>query len=664
MKYIKYYLFFLFFVLISCNDFLDKEPISTITANQYLNKINNLDAYTIGCYSILPTHGQWDFGTFELDKNTDNMAAIAPSVIFSPGLFLVSQTGGSWWFDDIYKTNYFFDNVLPKFKTGMISGDVSRIKHDIGEMYFLRAFAYFERLKQVGDFPIITKTLPDNRDTLIYYSKRRPMNEVARFILNDLDSASVYLLDKSPDGKRNRLSKNCAYLFKSRVSLFEGTWLKYFKDTPFVPNGPDWTGKDKDYNKDYKFPSGNIDNEINYFLTQAMNAAKTVAENTTLENNTGIFQASATQPANSYFDMFGAEDMSPYSEVLLWRGYNQGLGVTNNVDMYETRGNNGVGTTRSMIEAFLMSNGKPIYAADNTNIDNIYYGDSSIYYIPKNRDSRLQLFLKIPKDLNLHTEPGSHGVVVEPGPNITGTSGETKYTTGYAIRKGLNFNGKNTDQAQSANGSIIFRAVEAYLNYIEACYEKTGTIDEYADKYWRAIRTRAKVNPDYNLTIKLTDMTKEAKLDWGAYSAGKLIDPTLFNIRRERRCELMAEGFRNMDIRRWRSMDQMIDTPYFIEGFNLWDKMYNWSWYKTSSGKSKLIEGVNVSKREFGKYLQPYRILPVNTAYNGYRWAMAHYLDPIAIQHFIDTSNNNDISTSPIYQNPYWSTTAGTGAIK
>lgn len=67
-------------------------------------------------------------------------------------------------------------------------------------------------------------------------------------------------------------------------------------------------------------------------------------------------------------------------------------------------------------------------------------------------------------------------------------------------------------------------------------------------------------------------MTVEAQTDWGAYSAGKLVDPVLFNIRRERRCELMAEGFRPADIRRWRSMDQMINTPYHILGMNLWEK--------------------------------------------------------------------------------------------
>ena len=104
-------------------------------------------------------------------------------------------------------------------------------------------------------------------------------------------------------------------------------------------------------------------------------------------------------------------------------------------------------------------------------------------------------------------------------------------------------------------------------------------------------------------------MAKEALNDWGAYSAGKLIDPTLYNIRRERRCELMAEGLRYMDLMRWRAMDQMISTPYHIEGFKLWGSMQHW--YDNEDGTSQLVYGMdnpkaNVSDPAISPYLRPY----------------------------------------------------------
>ena len=61
--------------------------------------------------------------------------------------------------------------------------------------------------------------------------KRRPRNEVARFILSDLDNAYNYMLPTAP--VTNRLNRDCAALVKSRVALFEGTWEKYHKGTEF-----------------------------------------------------------------------------------------------------------------------------------------------------------------------------------------------------------------------------------------------------------------------------------------------------------------------------------------------------------------------------------------------------------------------------------------------
>lgn len=94
-------------------------------------------------------------------------------------------------------------------------------------------------------------------------------------------------------------------------------------------------------------------------------------------------------------------------------------------------------------------------------------------------------------------------------------------------------------------------------------------------------------------------------------------------------------------------------------------------WYKNADGTSKLIEAgtagktANVSKKSESLYLRPYRITLAssNLVRDGYSWANAHYLEPIAVQHLIITATNpSDLSTSVIYQNPGWSTTANEGA--
>lgn len=636
----------------SCDDYLDRPPLSNITPEEYLWDESQLASYAIARYtSILPTHGA-NWGTFETDKNTDSQAAVSMDNKYAPGMWKVGNTGGDWNFGYIYQFNYFLETVLPRVSSGQIV-ETDNIRHYIGEIYFLRACEYFRKLQTLGDFPIVTTVLPDNMEVLTQASKRMPRNEVARFILSDLETAAEYLKETSPDGQKNRISRICAQLMISRVALFEGTWLKYFKGTAFVPNGEGWPGKTKDYNASYQYPDGSIDSEIDFFLDKAMKAAKTVAGSVELVKNTGIVESPGNE--NPYYNMFAAVDLSGFSEVLLWRRYDKGLGITHNVSVYGQHNNNGAGPTRSLTESFLMANGLPIYAEGSG-----YHGDDYVADVRKDRDGRLHLFLKEPGQANVlvNINSGSHSTPVEPIPHIYMAS-TTRYNTGYALRKGASYDGAQCDNGKGYTGSIIFRATEAYLNYIEACYEKNGTLDADATAYWKAIRVRGGVDADFSKTIAATDMSKETK-DWGAYSAGKLVDATLYNIRRERRNELMAEGFRHTDVKRWRALDQLITTPYHVEGFKLWGPMQEWY------DEAVLVYGADnpnsvVSDPALSLYLRPYELSNKSTSFGGCKWTMAHYLNPIATQHFeITAVGSDDYSASPIYQNPGWKIQPGT----
>ncbi len=151
--------------------------------------------------------------------------------------------------------------------------------------------------------------------------------------------------------------------------------------------------KSKEYNANYEYPSGNIDNEINFFLDEAMAASKEVAEKYKgqLTANTGMLQQAADDPENPYYNMFCDEDLSSYPEVLLWRQYTMNKG--NDIALAANMGNWGVGITRSFVQNFLMADGTPVYThgtyADG---DGYYMGDQTIADVRTNRDSRLSLF--------------------------------------------------------------------------------------------------------------------------------------------------------------------------------------------------------------------------------------------------------------------------------
>ena len=199
---------------------------------------------------------------------------------------------------------------------------------------------------------------------------------------------------------------------------------------------------------------------------------------------------------------------------------------------------------------------------------------------------------------------------------------------------------------------------------MEASYELTGRLDETAREYWKIIRQRAHVSDDIDGTIAATDMSQEANNDWAAYTAGKLIDPVLYNIRRERRCEFIAEGLRYMDLCRWRAMDQLMIKPYIPEGIHFWNTPM-----QQEVDASKIVcDGStqsNLSSSESSEYIRPFQKNSSQRCYNGFIWHMAHYLEPIAVKHFLITSSDGvSVEDSPIYQNPYWPTVPNMPAEK
>lgn len=360
----------------SCNDFLDREPLDSVPTSQYLFNENDLSAYTANMYGIFPVHAGYGLGTFDDDNDSDNQAGSSPNDLFVKGQTRVAQNGGDWDFGNIRTANYFINTVRPRLENGEIENSANN-NHYLGEMYFFRAYIYAGKLISLGDFPIIKEMIADNYDAVREASKRRPRNEVARFIISDLDSAYHYMSATPP--MTNRLTKDCAALLKSRIALFEGTWEKYHKGTNRVPGGPGWPGADKDYLKDFTI---NIEEEINYFLTQAKEAAQIVADNHALDA--------------SYSKLFNSQSLSSSTEALLWKQYDGTMTPAVNhfvVGYIQRNGGGNSGFTRSMVESFLMQDGTPIYASSD------YQGDKTYENVAHGRDPRLLDNVLIPGDL-------------------------------------------------------------------------------------------------------------------------------------------------------------------------------------------------------------------------------------------------------------------------
>lgn len=652
----------------SCNDMLDLEPVSQITPESYYSSADQLGAYLNNYYNSFlsaPYSGSmyhvsnYNDGMAQSDGNTDIMCVGSGNTsLFANDHWEVSYNKVlQGYYGNVRICNYFLEKATSGYEAGTIKGSDELIKNYIGEGYFFRAMNYFRMLALYGDLPIITEVLEDKNEEIVANSKRAPRNEVARFILSDLDKAIANLASRSLFNGQ-RLNREAALLFKSRVALFEATFEKYHKNSGRVPGDANWPGAKMAYNSGKSF---NIDSEIDFFLTEAMDAAKQIGD-IALTSNNGVMepQVGKINGWNPYFEMYSQSSLAGVAEVLLWKQYDRSQGITHDVPRRTMSGCND-GYTRSFVQSFLMKNGLPIYASGSG-----YKGDVTLDNVKDGRDERLQLFVWGESNV-VYTDPSvtdslrgrkfNH-------PGITDPLTETRSITGYQPRKYFTYDYDQflNDELRGINACPIFRSAEAMLNYMEACYEKNGSLDGTAASYWRNLRERAGVDGDYNATIAATDLTME--LDLAVYSGTERVDPTLYNIRRERVNETFSEGLRFADLIRWRSFDNMITTKWVPEGCNFWDDMY-----KNYEGEDLIADGSNnstVSMKELGKYLRPYSrsLQAANELRDGYTWHEAYYLYPLGVGDLRTASSDRDLETSNMYQNVNWPEESGGHAEK
>lgn len=104
-------------------------------------------------------------------------------------------------------------------------------------------------------------------------------------------------------------------------------------------------------------------------------------------------------------------------------------------------------------------------------------------------------------------------------PMVVGLT-EHRDRTGFRQRKHYCYDfSQIRNGVRGTNGIVVARSAEAYLNYLEASYLKNGSIDATAASYWRQLRERAGIDPDFSKTIAATDLSKEP--DWAVYSGSE-----------------------------------------------------------------------------------------------------------------------------------------------
>lgn len=215
-------------VFSSCNDFLDKQPLDSVTEEAVFNDDALLTAYVTACYNAYPNGFDEAMMSSCTDESYTRHGANS-SVLVSQGEMNVDNIENfdsgrfanfNYWnsaYEYLRNINTFFE----KYEEAQVSEELkSRL---YGEMKFIRAFVYANLIWRFGGVPIITKvyTLDDTDYTI----KRNTYDECVDFILADLDEAIQYLPDKMEGENKGRASADACKALRARVLLYAASPL-------------------------------------------------------------------------------------------------------------------------------------------------------------------------------------------------------------------------------------------------------------------------------------------------------------------------------------------------------------------------------------------------------------------------------------------------------
>lgn len=366
--------------------------------------------------------------------------------------------------------------------------------HWTGVARFFRALNYFRLVKDFGDVPWYSSVLDISEDSAIYKA-RDPRNLVMDSVLADLNFAITNLRANSND---NTINKDVALALKSRVCLFEGTYSEYRTHD---------NTRAATYLQECKTASAAL-----------MNAGYTLNSN--------------------YKTEYNSENLKGNSETILYFDYEDAvtmhslIGYTNSTTPMN-------GLTKSAIESYVCSDGLPITLSTE------YQGDDNIDDVRANRDGRL---LQSISDFYCYN-----------GNLVSGMHSSTGYRPSKFLPDGVEFPVDYATAPYNTTDAPLFWLAETMENYAEASAEldnmgTTPITQNDLDISINLLRARAGVK---SLQIDGHQGTAIDGVPFVDTKKDADVTSLIWEIRRDRRSELMMDDFRFYDLIRWEKLDYM-----------------------------------------------------------------------------------------------------------
>ncbi len=396
---------------------------------------------------------------------------------------------------------------------------------------FFRSMAYFDLLSKYGGVPWIDKVLSESGTEL--YAERASRDVIASNILRDLNYA---LENISKNDGKNTVNTDVVKALISRFGLFEGTWRKYHA-----------LGGEKEY------------------LRASADASQALI---------GTFP----NIHQKYDEVFNSASLDGVDGILLYKIYEANvLSHFLTTWLRNSAGNRDL--TKKAADMFLYTDGTPVGANPD------FVGGAMLERDPysefRDRDRRMYFItvppfeVKTPGNKNVpewsHTGDPAHREYIDLMQTLSDADHKRLPTVNwnnFAVRRvphwrdynnGQGYNASRTGykffkyynrlsdgvQSRDHSDAPVFRMGEVMLNYAEAKFELGEFDQSVADQTINKPRPRGQVAA---MAVAGINAGFDPRRD-------PAVHPLLWEIRRERAVELIAEGFRFNDLRRWKKMN-------------------------------------------------------------------------------------------------------------
>lgn len=560
----------------SCDKYLEVELQNQMTMDEVFNKRETTEAYLSQVYGFLPAEN-------DMIGGEGGMVPLSDEALFSwlAGVPWININAGSWgpttsdyqvWshnYRGINQATIFINNVDQNVELNQQTKDIMK-----AEARFLRAYFYFCLLRRYGPVFIwgdqdADITVPaDNID-------RHPLDVNVDFIISEYEKSIAILPTQITDQAwMGRLTKGAAMAAKAEMLLYMAR--------PLFNGAKLYQGlKNKD--GEFLFPQSADPSKWEL----ASKAAKDVID----LNQYALYENKTEsdpmlRAIKSYMGIYFEE----WNSEIIW-GHWVSDGFSYNVRAAPPRvvkeGYGGIAPSLKLVDTYPMANSGryPVtgYLADGSPIIDVKSGysesgfeDGFVHPLDNFAPTKAHKSI-VGRDARFYASilaNGMNWINRFHGQKLVTffTGGTSSYTeTGDCVKTGYlwrRMSDPTNDIEEGKWGQFswpIYRLAEIYLDYAEACNEKSNRDEKESLKYVNLVRNRSGLN---NLEAAYPEVLGNQVL------LRELLQ-------KERMVELAFEGHRYHDVRTWMIAEKEMNEKFYTR--NLISKSFEGSWSRTTA---------------------------------------------------------------------------------